>query len=130
MESGEIKKQIEFSRELYSYRGGMYYGYAALRDNAGGVSDETAAAFASDIAYFDYYDSGTLTLDSYSDGDTAGESALITGKSDLSCPISVNGITPLRYKDGSYSITLELKKGDNLITVVNGDEKIEIVLKY
>ncbi len=130
MERGELTKQVELSRSLYSYRGGMYYGYAALVGNDGGVTDELCDIFSSELAYFDYVDSGTLTLESYGDGDTAGESALISGKSNPAYPISVNGITPLRLKDGSYSITLALRKGDNLVTVVNGSEKIEIVLKY
>ena len=130
MASGELIKQVEFSRELYSYRGSMYYGYAALHGNAGGVGDEVAQAFSKNIAYFEYFEGDKLTVDSYSDGDTAGSLALISGKSNLAYPISVNGITPLRYKDGTYAITLQLLKGDNLITVINGNEKIEIMLKY
>jgi len=130
MPSGEITKQADAARKLYSVRGGMYYGYAALESNAGGVTDELKTVFASEIVYFDYIDDGvSLTLDTYKSGDTAGESALIAGRSNLAYPISVNGITPLRLRDGSYSITLALAGGDNLITVVNGEERIEILLR-
>ena len=129
MESGEIARQTEYARELYSCRGSMYYGYAALRDNAGDILTEIASVFAKEITCFDYVDSGSLSVDSYADGDTTSScAALICGKSNLAYPVSVNGITPLRYKDGIYSITLSLAVGDNLITVVNGDEKIELIL--
>lgn len=129
MVSGEMQKQTEYVRDLYSCRGSLYYGYAALQDNAEGILTELHALFATEITCFDYVDSGSLTLDSYSDGDTtASASALICGKSNLAYPISVNGITPLRHKDGSYSITLSLAVGDNLITVHNGAETIEILL--
>lgn len=129
MASGEITKQVEHARELYSCRGSMYYGYAALKDNAQSILGELDSLFEAEITCFDYVDSGTLTLDSYADGDTTSSAAaLICGKSNLAYPISVNGITPLRQKDGSYSITLSLAAGDNLITVVNGEEKIEILL--
>lgn len=130
MQSGEITKQVETARDLYAVRGGMYYGYAALKNNVGGVTDELREVFKANITHYDYVDDGAvLTLDSYKNGDRAGETALIAGRSNLAYPISVNGITPLRKKDGSYSITLALAVGDNLITVANGDAKIEILLK-
>lgn len=46
MPSGELVKQVEFSRELSEYGGGFYYGYAALYTNSGGVRDEMKEAFA------------------------------------------------------------------------------------
>ena len=130
MDSGEITRQVEYSRDLYSYRGSMYYGYAALKSNAGGVLLETSALFENDIAYYDYLnDNQTLTLDSYQNGDTtSSDTALICGKSNLAFPISVNGITPLRDKEGNYSITLSLMDGENLIMVSNGGEKCEILV--
>ncbi len=130
MSSGEMQRQTEYARSLYSCRGSMYYGYAALKNNADGILTELCDLFATEITYFDYVDDGSaLTLDSYSDGDaTSSATALICGKSNLAYPISVNGITPLRRKDGSYSITLALAAGDNLITVINGEEKLEILL--
>lgn len=130
MASGEMQRQTEYVRDLYSCRGSLYYGYAALRDNAEGILSELHALFETEITCFNYVDDGSaLTLDSYSDGDTtASASALICGRSNLAYPISVNGITPLRHKDGSYSITLALAVGDNLITVQNGEERIDILL--
>ena len=129
MQSGEITRQAEAARTLYSVRGGTYYGYAALQANAGGVTEELQAVFAPEILYFDYIDDGTvLTVDSYKNGDSAGESALITGVSNLAYPISVNGVTPLRTRDGRFSITLALSAGDNLITVRNGEMTVELLL--
>ncbi len=130
VESGELARQVGFARELYSYRGGMYYGYSALKSNAGGCLDEVKEAFSHTLGYYDYVDDGTrLTLDSYENGDeTSSETALIFGRSNPAFPISVNGITPLRDKGGNYSITLSLAAGENLIIVSNGEQKIEIVL--
>ncbi len=130
MTDGELTRQVEYARELYSYRGSMYYGYAALKNNAGCCLDETAALFEYEVGYYDYVDDGTsLTVDSYSSGDVVySDKALICGKSNAAYPISVNGITPLRDKKGNYSITLSLMVGENLIIVANGEEKCEILL--
>ena len=130
MQSGEITQQIRHGRTLYSCRGGLYYGYAALRDNAQDILSEFSAQFAPEILCFDYIGNGqTLTVDSYADGDTTASSvALICGCSDTGAPISVNGITPLRMRDGSYSITLSLAVGANRITVANGEQTVELFL--
>ena len=129
MESGELTRQVAHARTLYGVRGGMYYGYAALRDNAGGVTEEVREAFATQITHFDYRaGESTLTVDTYKDGDRAGRTALIAGQSDPAYPVSVNGITPLRRQDGSYSITLALAVGENRITVANGADTIELFL--
>ena len=129
MAEGEITKQVELARGMYASRGSMYYGYAALRENAGGVTDELRLLFAKNITHYAYRDDGTrLRVDTYQSGDTAGESALIAGKSNLAYPISVNGITPARQKDGSFAITLALAAGDNLVTVCNGEMRIELIL--
>lgn len=131
MDSGELTEQVEYARSLYSYRGSLYYGYAALESDAGGVCTEAAALFESDYGYYDYVDDGAyLTIDTYRNGDTTqSDTALICGNSNLAYPLSVNGITPLRDKNGRYSITLALGEGDNLITVINGREKREILLR-
>ena len=129
MQSGELTQQIAHGRELYAYRGGLYYGYKALTENAAGVLDEVREAFATDILYMDYVSSGRLTVESCADGETtAAPSIEITGMSDLAHPISVNGITPMRKKDGSYSITLALREGLNRITVANGEDTVELFL--
>lgn len=129
MESGELTRQVAHARTLYGVRGGMYYGYAALRDNAGGVTEEVREAFAAKITHFDYRaGESTLTVDTYKDGDRAGRTALIAGQSDPAYPVSVNGITPLRLQDGSYSITLALAVGENRITVANGADTVELFL--
>ncbi len=52
MKSGELVRQMEFSRALPTYRGSMFYGYAALDDNAGGVTDEAKNVFGGRIIYF------------------------------------------------------------------------------
>ncbi len=52
MKSGELVRQMEFSRALSAYRGSMFYGYAALESNAGGVSDEAKEVFGARIIYF------------------------------------------------------------------------------
>lgn len=51
MDSGEIEEQIEYARSLDGCKGGMYYGYAALKNNDGGVLDEITEAFKKHIVY-------------------------------------------------------------------------------
>ena len=130
MESGEMTKQTAYARDLYAYRGSLYYGYAALRDNAGGLTDEVRALFAKAISYPDYVDDGSLpTLAAVQDGAHVTEASLpLVGKSNLAYPISINGITPYRKKDGSFSLTLALGDGANLITVQNGAAKLELIV--
>ena len=130
MEGGELTRQVDFARKLYSYRGSMYYGYAALSKNSGGVCDEISGIFGKNYGYYDYVDDGAvLTIDSYESGDViSSETALIFGRSNLAYPISVNGITPLRDKEGNYSITLALRRGENLVIVSNGSQKCEILI--
>lgn len=130
MESGEMTKQTDYARELYAYRGSLYYGYAALRDNTGGLTDEVRALFAKAISYPDYVDDGSLpTLAAVQDGAHVTETSLpLTGKSNLAYPISINGITPYRKKDGSFSLTLALGDGANFIIVQNGAAKLELIV--
>ena len=130
MDGGELTRQVDFARKLYSYRGSMYYGYAALSKNSGGVCDEISGIFGKNYGYYDYVDDGAvLTIDSYESGDViSSETALIFGRSNLAYPISVNGITPLRDKEGNYSITLALRRGENLVIVSNGSQKCEILI--
>ncbi|MBQ8837571.1 MAG: family 10 glycosylhydrolase [Clostridia bacterium] len=53
MESGEVSRQVEFARGLDNCRGGMYYGYAALKANSDGVTDELAEAFEKSVIYLE-----------------------------------------------------------------------------
>ena len=129
MESGEMTKQTAYARDLYAYRGSLYYGYAALRDNAGGLTDEVRALFAKAISYPDYVDDGSLPTLAVQDGAHVTEASLpLVGKSNLAYPISINGITPYRKKDGSFSLTLALGDGANLIIVQNGAAKLELIV--
>ena len=63
------------------------------------------------------------------DGAHVTEASLpLVGKSNLAYPISINGITPYRKKDGSFSLTLALGDGANLIIVQNGAAKLELIV--
>ena len=53
MQSGEITKQIENARTHDGYFGSMFYGYAALKANDGGVLDELKAIFEESIIYLE-----------------------------------------------------------------------------
>ena len=53
MASGEMTKQLATARSLDTYFGSMYYGYAALRSNDGGVLDEIKEAFETNIIYLE-----------------------------------------------------------------------------
>lgn len=130
MTEGEMTRQTEYARALYAYRGSFYYGYTAMRDNVGGVCDEVKALFEKQIYYPDYADDGSLpVLSSVYDGMHVTDTVLtLTGTSNLAYPVSVNGITPYRKKDGSFTLTLALHDGNNLITVQNGTVRSELIV--
>lgn len=130
MTAGEMTRQTEYARALYAYHGSLYYGYAALRDNAGGVTDEVTALFENRICYPAYTDDGSLpALARVWDGMHVTEAVLtLNGVSNPAYAVSVNGITPYRKKDGSFTLTLALREGDNLITLQNGDARLELVV--
>ena len=52
----------------------------------------------------------------------------MSGSSNPAYALSINGITPYRKKDGSFTLTLSLRTGDNLITLQNGREKREFIV--
>lgn len=53
MPSGEIARQIDDARQKSEYFGSMFYGYAALKANDGGVLDEIKSAFKESIIYLE-----------------------------------------------------------------------------
>ena len=53
MQSGEIARQIEDARSKSEYFGSMFYGYAALKANDGGVLNEIKSAFKESIIYLE-----------------------------------------------------------------------------
>lgn len=130
MEGGEMARQTEYARELYAYKGSLYYGYAAMRDNALGVQNELCAMFEKEIFYPAYTDDGSLPVIAglYDGARVADTSLVVSGSSNLAHPLSINGITPYRKKDGSFTLTLSLRTGDNLITLQNGRERLEYVV--
>lgn len=130
MESGEMTRQTEYARKLYAYKGSLYYGYAALRDDARGARSELCALFEKAIFYPAYTDDGSLPVATglYDGLHVTDASLVVSGSSNPAYALSINGITPYRKKDGSFTLTLSLRTGDNLITLQNGREKREFIV--
>ncbi len=123
--SGELTRQINYSREALCYRGSMLYGYKALEQNSLGVGEEISEAFSGEIIYSDYFSDGErLMLTGIPDGSAVSDSSIIiSGDSDPTKPVELNGRRVSRNKDGTFKLTLSLGLGENIITVTCGDEE-------
>ncbi|MFR5889624.1 MAG: glycoside hydrolase family 10 protein [Lachnospiraceae bacterium] len=50
--SGEMQNQLRASRRMITYRGAVFYGFAALCANSSGISDEVNSAYKSEYLYY------------------------------------------------------------------------------
>ena len=111
---GEMKKQVEFAREVLSYRGSMFYGYDELKRNYLGISDELTEAYVDEIIYCDPSPTGGLSITSHYYGEECKVgNTVIKGYSDPSLWLKLDGKNVSRKKDGSFSVEVVVKKGEN-----------------
>lgn len=128
--AGEMKSQIEYAREALSYRGSMFYGYDELKGNDFGITDELTEAYADEIIYCDPSPSGapaSVTSHYYGQECAAGELTL-TGISDPAETLYCNGATVNRKKDGSFTLDVTLKRGENKFVFKQGNASSTLVL--
>lgn len=126
---GELKTQIEYSRENISYRGSILYGYAALKNNSHGINSELSDTFAYEIIYSDYYSTSAPLALIGLPSETDLRELTVIGTSDPAVTLSFEGKRISRDRDGGFSITLSLSEGDNLFTFDYGSEKVVFSVK-
>ena len=121
--AGELKAQIEYSREHITYRGSILYGYEAIKNNSAGISDEIGEMFAHEIIYSDYYSTAEpLTLSDLPEK-TNDKILKINGKSDPAITLSCDGQRISRDRDGSFTLEISLKAGKNTIVFDYGGQE-------
>ncbi|MCD8055765.1 MAG: family 10 glycosylhydrolase [Clostridiales bacterium] len=113
----EITAEIEYARQLISYRGSMLYGYAALAADTDGVSGEVTSCFADEILYSAPISTGAgVNIISHDYGEYLTlETVKLTGTSDPAYPVTCDGKKVSRRRDGSFYVTVTLADGENFI---------------
>lgn len=128
--AGEMTSQIEYAREVLSYRGSVFYGYDELRGNDFGILEELTDAYGDEIIYCDPSASGmpvSITSHYYGAECAVGE-ATLAGISDPSETLLVNGATVNRKKNGSFTVDVKLVHGENKFVFKQGDATFTLVL--
>lgn len=123
---GELKNQIEYSRNAICYKGSVLYGYKAVTENFENIREEIRKVFSSEIIYSDYYStSAELEFSGIPEsGETSENEITIYGSSDPAVTLAYGEKRISRERDGSFVLTVPIKKGENLMTFDYGDKKI------
>ncbi len=127
----EIPMQVEFSRNLISYKGSVFYGYADIRNNSAGVRDGIKQCFENNHEVeITPTSEETLSINYPVNGSyTADGSSYILGTSDPTLPLTVNGERVSRTKDGYFALYEYLDNGSNSFVFTTAVEKLEYTLK-
>ena len=126
----EIPIQVEFSRNLISYKGSVFYGYADIKKNTAGVRDDIKRSFENVVeSEKDEVESQKLRVTYPTAKTTTQTSGYILGISDVAYPLTVNGEKISRTKDGYFSLYKSFTQGENVYELKNGDETLIYTIK-
>ncbi len=114
----EIAEQVEFSRSELSYKGSLFYGYEAIRNNEQKLNDQLSSLYSYEIVYTDIVSNeAQIEVTSPANGATVNsDSTYIIGYSDPSEPLYLNGRKIGRTKRGYFSAYVQLNEGKNVFT--------------
>lgn len=128
--SGEMADQVDFARTKMAYRGSVFYGYDELKKNAEGISDEVARAFEREIVYLSPASDGSrITVSSHENYSTVTRgSVTLSGHSDPSRPLYLNGEPVGREKSGDFSVTVDVGPGENRYNFTQRGDELLFVL--
>lgn len=120
--SGELERQVEYARELISYRGSVLYGYSAVKKNAENICDEIERLFEYEIIYSDLVSDGReLDLDLPSE--TELPSIVVRGSSDPAKTLYFGDKKISVARDGSFELDVALEDGVNTLIFICGDKR-------
>ena len=126
----EIAVQMEFARNLVSYRGSLFYGYDDIKKNTGGVRDSIKRSFsASDKIKLPVSNSAKISINYPTSNVTTAEKGYIFGVSDPAKPLTVNGERVSRTRDGYFTIYDSFANGDNVYEMKSGNDTLVYTLK-
>ncbi len=126
----EIPIQAEFVRSLMCCSGSIFYGYADLAKNTGGIKDKLTELYCHPIA--EEYPASALTAINYpQDGykNTTGSQYML-GSSVPNEPLYLNGEPVSRTKGGYFSFYTSLSSGKNSYTLNQGETQVTHSVNY
>lgn len=128
--TGEMSNQVKFGRELITYQGVMYYGYAAIRDDIQKIRTEIYKSASSEYCYFNLENyTNTLTVTSHHSGFVTDLKFItITGLSDPNYTLTLNGKKIARNTGGKFEIEVMLLIGKNEFELTNGANKVMLTI--
>ncbi len=128
--SGEMERQVEYCRNIMSYRGSMFYGYDKLKANTYEVSSELNRAFLHEVIYCDSAATGegVYFVDPYIGKTCEVGTVELTGRSDPSETLSYNSVPVGRNKNGEFTIKLKVSRGENRYVFLLGDREYVLLL--
>ena len=115
----EIRNQVEYARSEAAYRGSIFYGYAAICGNEGDLKMQLSALYAQSadtpaIVQNKKNIGAQMLVTSPASGSTLTETATyLIGMSDPSYPLTMNGQSVSRTKNGYFSLYVPLELGKN-----------------
>ncbi len=113
--AGEMKAQVEFARSLMAYRGSVFYGYDELKGDVSGITDEVTEVYENEVVYLSPSSDGSdITVTSHDNYSSVGRGeAFLSGHSDPSLPLFLNGEPVGRLKNGDFTVKVTVSDGEN-----------------
>ena len=113
--AGEMKAQVEFARSQMAYRGSVFYGYDELKNNVSGIAGEVTDVYENEIVYLSPSSDGSdITVSSHENYSSVGRGEIeLTGHSDPSLPLYLNGTPVGRLKNGDFAVKVNVGGGEN-----------------
>lgn len=127
----EIGIQVEFARNLLTYRGSVFYGYEDIKNNTSGLKDKLSELNKYPIRYTDK--AGNSAVKVYTPANnyvSPSPTVTLAGISDVKYPLSVNGKKISRTKDGYFSLYSTVTAGINVFTLEQNGVKTTHNINY
>ncbi len=127
----EIGIQVEFARNLYTYRGSVYYGYTDIAGNTSNLKDKLKQLNKYPVRYTSDTDSSKAQILVPQNNSTVTAPTLtLVGKSDSNYPLTVNGEKVSRTSGGYFSLYDTVSSGINVYTLEQNGVKTSHNVNY
>ncbi len=114
----EMGIQVEFARNLISYRGSVYCGYEDIKNNTCGLMDKIASLNEEPVTYsYDGLSDTASVLTPANNYQSSSSTVSLVGSSDVNYPLTVNGEKISRTKSGLFSYYTTVDAGINVFTL-------------
>ena len=123
--TNEIPIQVDFARNLLTYKGSVFYGYSDLVQNTKNMADGLRKLYEQNIYYTNAVSTGESVQINYPENGTkqSVSATYLLGSSDPAYPVEYAGSKISRTKDGYFSLFSNLNYGKNYFQLLqNGKE--------